>query len=82
MNKIENLAKIAECAVKSKTEKFFAPNHGSSCGEEVEITTFYNPLTSRWTDKETAMVGFVMNEIKPHIIKGVKSLLTPPIQNT
>ena len=58
--------------IKSKTETFDSPNHGSSDAEPFEIITYWNEYKCAWTDKETLMIDHIINKLKP----AIKQVLT------
>lgn len=62
---------IGEIEFKPKTEVFNASNHGSSCGEEVEIVTYWNTFKCSWTSKETLIEDYIIHKLRPTIKKAL-----------
>lgn len=74
-NQFQHLALQALSQLKSKKDIQYAPNHGSSCGEKVETTVYYDPYRSEWTYKSRAIEGHIFQSIHPDIAKTVNKIL-------
>lgn len=64
----EYIQQIVDSAVlKTKVVTMYTPNHGSSTGEPVEVTYYWDEYECEWTTKEFALKGYVFNQIEPLI---------------
>jgi len=61
-----------DVVLKTKVQTFTAPNHGSSCGEDVELTLYWNEYKIEWTSKESALEGIILKQLRPYIREAVK----------
>ena len=62
-----------DVVLESKTVNVREPNHGSSCGELVEMTLYWNEYKVEWTSKESALEGVILNKLRPYIKESVKN---------
>ena len=56
--------------LQERSIKLSTPNHGSSTGESIRKTEYYNPFFYEWTmDKEGALQGHVFCIVRDKMLK-------------
>ena len=66
---ISELVKTAELQSENRIGDGY---HGSSKGETIPYTVWYEPYYRKWTTKEIAMRGYLISKLMPIINKCIK----------
>jgi len=62
-----------DVVLKSKVETFIESNHGSSCGEFIDVIVYWNDYKAEWTSKESALECIILTKLRPYINESVKN---------